>query len=85
MACFFLAVSNASLFVDLLNFGPSTVLRHTKICFTVYWPIFMSTLCIMRDDLKYFLQLYLHFHLSIGENNCSGSAISMFVITPLKL
>ena len=37
----------ASLSVDLFNFGPSTVL-HTKICFTVYWPIFTSTLCIVR-------------------------------------
>ena len=37
----------ASLSVDLFNFGPSTVL-HTKICFTVYWPIFISTLCIAK-------------------------------------
>ena len=36
-----------SLSVDLFNFGPSTVLR-TKICFTVYWRIFISTSCIVR-------------------------------------
>ena len=37
----------------------------------------------LPDDLKYFLQFYLHFQVSVlKENSCLGSAIAMCLSLP---
>ena len=77
MACFFLAVSNASLSMDLFNFGPSTVFQ------TRFIGRYLKVLYVLRDDFKkYFLQFYVHFQSSLGENRCSRSAIAMCLLLP---